>query len=82
MRSNGAFEDCEYQGEGPTLSQLLDRRIYELKARISELEMPNKPRGLTSLTLRHPYYSRDSSPSTGKHWSSILSRFRQYCDNL
>lgn len=72
-RSSGAFSDCEYPGEGPTLSQVLDGRISEVKARISELEKPGRTRHLDLHPPSSSYQSRSSSPTLSSHSSRSRS---------
>ncbi|KAF5381717.1 hypothetical protein D9615_005579 [Tricholomella constricta] len=57
-RSNGAFEDCEYPGAGPTHTQMLEDRISHLKNRIRQLENSDEP---SNVALHNPY-SRGSPP--------------------
>ncbi|GLB41229.1 hypothetical protein LshimejAT787_0904440 [Lyophyllum shimeji] len=58
-RSNGAFEDCEYPGAGPTQTQILEERISHLRSRIRQLE---NTEDATDVALHHPYPG-DSPPT-------------------
>ncbi|RDB15988.1 hypothetical protein Hypma_003531 [Hypsizygus marmoreus] len=61
------FEDCEYPGESPTPTQLLEQRISVVKSRIRAIEVAEHTEGIT---LHHPYRSDDAASSAYRSVSS------------